>query len=576
MSASPVVDAGSLGRDLFERARREAEFERRYDPDTWSIVGEGTFACVGRILDRDLGEMVALKLFWRLTAAMRTRIQAEVQNAQRIRSNTIVQVHTVFFGREVAWLQMELVEGHDLEAELEARRREQRPLSPREALDYALSCADALAHAHSVGILHRDVKPSNFLLPRDGPRIAKLGDFGISKHRDAAHLTATGEFPGTPAYAAPEIFAGRPATRASDVYSLGIVIYRILAGGRMPFPLSDHPTPMEFLTAHRFGERQRLIIHWPEVGSSLEQDIMRALDKAPRLRPAAFELRDALRRERRRLQTMPVTEATRARGRRPSFRALGAFVVLGAVLTLGYKAPLRREAPPAAAPSPAAAAPPPQAASPPAPAAPVMAASTAPEPAAARTLQPTAPRPAPREARAEPSPPSPPAVEPTVTPAPVAEAAPPEPIASPPAAAPPVQSDVPPADTPADPPAPAAAATPAFSTLATVTIDGSTRVRGRVLFEPSAPRAGGILTVTVWVLNEGTDTLRIEDLGVVVTSGGQRRGRPAAPLARQVKPGQRQLLARVEDDWAGSGAWRMEVFVGLQGGSGLKGTLKWQ
>src|SRR5262245_25460092 len=162
---------------LVERCLREAEFVRRYRATEWHALGEGRFGCVYRFFDRDLGCDVAVKLFWRLTPELRARIQAEVQNAQRIRSESVVQIHTVFFGSEAAWLQMELVDGPDLEQELRRRAARAQPFSMEEALTCAAAAAESVARAHAVGVVHRDIKPSNFLLPSSRQPFVKLGDF---------------------------------------------------------------------------------------------------------------------------------------------------------------------------------------------------------------------------------------------------------------------------------------------------------------------------------------------------------------------------------------------------------------
>ena len=105
----------------------------------------------------------------------------------------------------------------------------------------------ALAAAHAVGVVHRDVKPGNVLLGADGG--VKLADFGIAKRLDdaAGDVTVIGDIIGTPKYLAPELVSGAPATAASDVYAAGVVLFEMLAG-RPPF---DADTPLATALAHR-------------------------------------------------------------------------------------------------------------------------------------------------------------------------------------------------------------------------------------------------------------------------------------------------------------------------------------
>jgi eukaryotic-like serine/threonine-protein kinase len=171
---------------------------------------------------------------------------------------------------------MELVEGETL---AERIRREGR-LDPDEAARVALGMVAALAAAHDAGVVHRDVKPGNVMLSPQGE--VKVLDFGIAAASGPA-LTATGFTIGTAAYLSPEQASGDRAGPASDVYSLGVVLYEMLAG-RPPF---TGETPVAVVAAHVSKEPRPLTDVVPDVPPHLARACHRALAKDPALRPSA-------------------------------------------------------------------------------------------------------------------------------------------------------------------------------------------------------------------------------------------------------------------------------------------------
>jgi eukaryotic-like serine/threonine-protein kinase len=171
-----------------------------------------------------------------------------------------------------AYLVMELVDGEPLSVLLAHEGR----LSAARTLDVLAQSALALDSAHQAGVVHRDVKPSNLLLRRDG--VVKVTDFGIAHAADEAPRTEAGLVVGTAAYLSPEQVACRPATPASDIYALGVVAYECLAG-RRPFT-GEHPIALAL--AHRRSEPPPLP---DEVPDAVRELVRWTMSKAPRARP---------------------------------------------------------------------------------------------------------------------------------------------------------------------------------------------------------------------------------------------------------------------------------------------------
>ena len=197
------------------------------------LVGEGAAASV--YLAHDLlleNRPVAIKLLHASAgddarALMRLRREAEL--AQTITHPNIVQLYSFERanigedGRATAFVAMEFVDGPTIRALLT-----NAPFSPEEALKIFSQLVSGLARAHEAGIVHRDLKPDNILIAADGT--VKLTDFGLAKSVEADAVTRTGQVVGTPGYMAPEVYAGNEATPASDVYSLGLVLYELVHG----------------------------------------------------------------------------------------------------------------------------------------------------------------------------------------------------------------------------------------------------------------------------------------------------------------------------------------------------------
>ena len=194
-------------------------------------VGSGGMGVVWEALDERLERRVAVKQLRRQPGASTAeaelankRAMREARLAARLQHQHAVSVFDVVEQEGQLWLIMQFVPSVTLAAVL----HEGGPLQPNEAAQVGAQVASALAAAHAVGIVHRDVKPGNILIAEDGS--ALISDFGIARALGDATLTTSGMVHGTPAYLAPEVARGNEANFASDVFSLGATLYSAMEG----------------------------------------------------------------------------------------------------------------------------------------------------------------------------------------------------------------------------------------------------------------------------------------------------------------------------------------------------------
>jgi eukaryotic-like serine/threonine-protein kinase len=253
------------------------------------ILGRGGMGVVWRARDQLLGRDVAIKevqLPPSLTAddldAMRARVLREARAAARLNHPNVVTMYDVVQEEGRTFIVMELVEAPTLSAVV----KERGPLPPAEVAAIGVQVLDALRAAHQVGIVHRDVKPGNVMVPSGDERV-KLADFGIASLAGDPRLTATGLVLGSPAYMAPEQASGQLSGPAADLWALGATMY-FAVEGEPPFERSGAvPT----LTAVVNDPPRRM-----QRGGGLEPLVLGLLTKSPAERPSAGQLRRQLER----------------------------------------------------------------------------------------------------------------------------------------------------------------------------------------------------------------------------------------------------------------------------------------
>jgi len=254
-------------------------------------IGRGGMAEVYEGHDTRLDRSVAVKVLKAQYAGdevLRRRLTSEARAAARLSHPNVARVYDVGEHDGLPYIVMELVSGGTL-----AGRLQDPPMGQGAAVRLTIQVLAALDAAHRAGILHRDIKPANILLTEEGE--AKVTDFGIAKAVEPApdelDLTVTSEVMGTPRYLAPERAGGDKASVASDIWSVGVVLYEALTG-RPPF---DADTPLALAVAAERGDFVHPETYRPDIPPAVGTVVTRALAPRPPDRYAtASAMADAL------------------------------------------------------------------------------------------------------------------------------------------------------------------------------------------------------------------------------------------------------------------------------------------
>jgi TPR repeat protein len=270
------------------------------------VLGKGGMGVVFRAEDADLRRRVALKVMRpdvALNAQHRERFLREARAVASVESDHVCPVYQVGEASGVPFIAMPLLRGESLESRL----RREGALPVGEAVRLGREMALGLAAAHEGGLIHRDVKPANVWLEEaaSGAARVRLLDFGLARGESDGRLTRTGEVMGTPAYMSPEQARGHKVDARTDLFSLGVILYEMLAGAR-PFTGSD---PVSVLASMALDTPQAPASRRPGVSAGLSDLVMALLEKAADRRPAgAREVAARLER----LQPVPAVAAPAA------------------------------------------------------------------------------------------------------------------------------------------------------------------------------------------------------------------------------------------------------------------------
>ena len=249
-----------------------------------AMLGQGAMGRVFRAEDTVMGRHVALKVLPKSLKKGSVKLRPEVlineaRAAAAIEHPNAVQIYEVNQAGDVCYVAMELLEGGNLRELVRAAG----PMDLTRACILCAEAAEALAAAHAAGVIHRDVKPANLMLSRQGR--CKVVDFGLARLDEPGDWGSVAESVGTPQFIAPELLSGRPASAQSDIYSLGGTLWYLLTGAA-PYRGKD---PHDLLRMHMESPVPDLRAVRPEAPAALADALKTALAKRPNDRFATMD-----------------------------------------------------------------------------------------------------------------------------------------------------------------------------------------------------------------------------------------------------------------------------------------------
>jgi serine/threonine protein kinase/tetratricopeptide (TPR) repeat protein len=231
-------------------------------------LGKGGMGKVYKVLDKETNEKIALKLIKPEIASDKKtveRFRNELTTARKIVQKNVCRMYDLNKEKGNYYITMEYISGQDLKGLI----RQTGQLTVGKAVSIAKQICDGLAEAHSLGVVHRDLKPNNIMIDKEGN--AKIMDFGIARSLEAKGITGAGVMIGTPDYMSPEQVDGKETDQRSDIYSLGVILYEMVTG-RVPF---EGDTPFSI------GVKQKSEIPRPpkEINEQIPEDLNRVILK---------------------------------------------------------------------------------------------------------------------------------------------------------------------------------------------------------------------------------------------------------------------------------------------------------
>jgi serine/threonine-protein kinase len=240
-------------------------------------LGKGGMGKVYRAIDKKLSEEVALKLIKPEIASDKKtleRFSNELKHARKIVHKNIGRMYELMEDKGTHYITMEYVPGQDLKGLI----KQSKQLTAGTTISIAKQICDGLAEAHKLGVVHRDIKPNNIMIDKNGN--ARIMDFGIARSLKEKGITGAGVLIGTPEYMSPEQVEGKEVDQRSDVYSLGVILYEMMTG-RVPF---EGDTALSVALKHKTESPKNPREHNKQLSEALSFLILKCMEKDKEMR----------------------------------------------------------------------------------------------------------------------------------------------------------------------------------------------------------------------------------------------------------------------------------------------------